>query len=528
MKLVRGGARPGRASRAGPLSLEAKVLLASVGGLCLLGLPIVLSASAPGSILSGGSPWSYVTRQCMYMAIGVAVAVVASRTPPELVRRSRLVALFAGLALLVAVFVPGVGHYAGGSSRWIGIGPIQVQPSELMKLAMVVFAADLLARRADRRDQWNAMVRPLLVVMGLAAVLIVKQPDLGTAVVLGCLTFSMLFAAGVRLPLLGVSAISVCGIGAVLAMSATYRRDRLLSFVNPFAHASTTGYQVVQSLATLGLGGLTGNGVGGSATSWGFLPNAHTDFVFAIIAGNLGLVGALAVIAGFAAFGWSGFRIAASRTGPVRPLSRRRDHVLGPGAGGDKHRRRHRRAPRHRHPAPVHLLRRVLARRRAARRGSPVRDRPAPACGLAGTAGARKGTGFGLHLGAPRRERTRTPAPVGRRPWVRMARVTTRSRFGSPSVFALVTGGGTAGHVQPALAVSEALVARGHPQATIRYVGSRRGIEGRLVPEAGFAASLLPGRGLQRRLTLENVGAIGGLLVAWVLALAIVLRRRPR
>ncbi len=185
-----------------------------------------------------------------------------------------------------------------------------------MKLAMVVFAADLLARRADRRDQWNAMVRPLLVVMGLAAVLIVKQPDLGTAVVLGCLTFSMLFAAGVRLPLLGASAISVCGIGAVLAMSATYRRDRLLSFVNPFAHASTTGYQVVQSLATLGLGGLTGNGVGGSATSWGFLPNAHTDFVFAIIAGNLGLVGALAVIAGFAAFGWSGFRIALRERDP--------------------------------------------------------------------------------------------------------------------------------------------------------------------------------------------------------------------
>jgi cell division protein FtsW len=314
MRLVKGGARP--AKRSAHLNVEAKVLLAAVAGLCLLGLPIVLSASAPGSILSGASPWSYVIRQCIYMAIGVSGAVVASRVPATLVRKLRLLLPFAALALLVVVFVPGVGHDAGGSSRWIGFGPIQIQPSEVMKLAMVVFAADLLARRAKRRDQWNAMVRPLLVLLALAAVLIVKQPDLGTAIVLGCITFSMLFAAGVRLPLLAASAFTVCGIGGVLAFSATYRRDRLLSFLHPFAHASTTGYQVVQSLATLGLGGMTGSGVGGSVTPWGFLPNAHTDFVFAVIAGNLGLVGALIVLAGFAAFGWAGLRIAARERDP--------------------------------------------------------------------------------------------------------------------------------------------------------------------------------------------------------------------
>ena len=153
---------------------------------------------------------------------------------------------------LIVVFVPGIGQYSGGSSRWVGIGPIQIQPSELMKLAVVVFAADLLARRAKRSDQWNAIVRPLLVFMVLAAVLIIKQPDLGTAIVIGCITFSMLFAAGVRLPTLVASAVTVFAIGAFLALSATYRRDRLLSFINPFAHASTTGYQVVQSLAPSG------------------------------------------------------------------------------------------------------------------------------------------------------------------------------------------------------------------------------------------------------------------------------------
>ena len=316
MKLVKGGARPERRSKSGHLSLEAKVLAASVGGLCLLGLPIVLSASAPGAILAGGSPWSFVVRQSIYMGIGVLAALVVSRTSMKVVRRLRFPLFVGAFCLLVVVFVPGLGHFAGGSSRWIALGPFQLQPSELMKLAMVVFAADLLARRAKRRDQWQASVRPLLLFMALAAVLIVKQPDLGTAIVIGCITFSMLFAAGTRLRLLVVPGVVVCAAGAVIALKAPYSRDRLLSFVDPFAHASTTGYQVVQSLATLGLGGVTGSGVGASITPWGFLPNAHTDFVFAVIAGNLGLVGALVVLLGFGAFGWAGLRIAARERDP--------------------------------------------------------------------------------------------------------------------------------------------------------------------------------------------------------------------
>jgi cell division protein FtsW len=250
------------------------------------------------------------------MGCGVSAAAIVSRTPLGLIRKLRFVLPVVAFCLLVVVFVPGLGHYAGGSSRWIGIGPIQVQPSELMKLALVVFAADVLARRAKRRDQWQAFVRPLFLFMSVAAILIVKQPDLGTAIVLGCITFSMLFAAGTRLRLLVLPGALVCAAGAVVAMSATYSRDRLLSVLHPFAHASTTGYQVVQSLATLGLGGVTGSGVGASVTSWGFLPNAHTDFVFAVVAGNLGLVGALVVLAGFGALGWAGFRIAARERDP--------------------------------------------------------------------------------------------------------------------------------------------------------------------------------------------------------------------
>ena len=316
MELVKGGARLARARAAPHLSVEAKVLFASVTGLCLLGLPIVLSASAPAAIMAGTSPWSFEIRQCMYMSIGIVAAVIASRLPAVFVRKLRFALPFVAFALLIVVFVPGIGQFSGGSSRWVGVGPIQIQPSELMKLAIVVFAADLLARRYKRADHWHAVVRPLLSFMVLAAVLIIKQPDLGTAIVLGCITFSMLFAAGVRLPTLASSGISILAVGSFLALSATYRRDRLLSFVNPFAHASTTGYQVVQSLATLGLGGMTGSGVGASVTPWGYLANAHTDFVFAVIAGNLGLVGALIVLAGFGAFSWAGFRIAAREKDP--------------------------------------------------------------------------------------------------------------------------------------------------------------------------------------------------------------------
>jgi cell division protein FtsW len=254
-------------------------------------------------------------RQCIFMAAAVAVGMVAYfLIPMSKVRRLRFFLPFTAMALLVAVFVPGVGHYAGGSSRWIGLGPIQVQPSELMKLSIIIFTADLLARRSERTDYWAAMVRPLLTVLVVSAGLIMAQPDLGTAIVISCITFVMLFSAGVPIRVLGTTIAVVALPAAYFALHASYRRDRLLSFVNPFQHASGTGYQVVQSLSALGMGGVGGNGIGGSAATWGFLPNAHTDFVFAVIGGNLGMVGSIAVIGLFGLFGWAGLRIAARET----------------------------------------------------------------------------------------------------------------------------------------------------------------------------------------------------------------------
>ena len=296
--------------------LEHRVLLGSVFGLCLIGLPIVLSASAVPSVQAGSSVYSLFLKQSLFLAIGLGVAAVAARVRADVLRRLRFVLPLASISLLIAVFMPGIGHDAGGSSRWIGAGPIQIQPSELMKLAIIVFAADLLARRAKRADHWRAVVLPLLQLLAFAGILIMKQPDLGTCIVIFCITFALMFAAGLPVRVIGTSFVLVAIPGAALALSASYRRDRLLSFVNPFAHASGTGYQVVQSLVTLGQGGLKGNGVGGSVSTWGYLPNGHTDFIFAVIGGNLGIVGTIAVIAGFAAFGWAGFRVAQRETDP--------------------------------------------------------------------------------------------------------------------------------------------------------------------------------------------------------------------
>lgn len=306
----------GPAPRSVTSPLPQRLLVLSVASLCLLGLPVVLSASAVPSLEAGGSVYSLFERQGLFLLLGLVCALAVSRVPLSSLRKLRFVLPMFGFTLLVAVFLPGLGHDAGGSSRWIGAGPIQIQPSELMKLAVVIFAADLLARRAARPDPRRAVVQPLLFFAVAAGILIMKQPDLGTCIVIFCIVFSLMFAAGLPARLVAASALVVAVPGAVLALDAPYRRARLLSFINPFAHASTTGYQVVQSLVTLGQGGLRGNGIGASPETWGYLPNGHTDFIFAVLGGNLGLIGTLGVIALFAVFAWAGFTVARQEKDP--------------------------------------------------------------------------------------------------------------------------------------------------------------------------------------------------------------------
>lgn len=314
LTLLRGGAGAAPAARRrarGPQVGTGAALAWVVGALCTLGLVMVLCASAYTSLADYGSVWYIFERQVLWMALGGIALYGTSRLSYERWRRFRVLLLGGSFVLLVAVLVPGVGVTAGGSSRWIGVGLLRVQPSEIMKLALAIFAADLLTRRADRMQQTRRVVGPLLLLLGLAAALVLAQPDMGTAIVLVCITLGVMFAGGVPLrPVLKALA-GMAVLGLIAGVADPYRRSRLLSFVNPFAHAQGSGYQVVQSLVGLGSGRLFGLGLGGGRAQWGLLPNAHTDFIFAVIGEDGGLLGALVVLGLFVALAWLGLRAAA-------------------------------------------------------------------------------------------------------------------------------------------------------------------------------------------------------------------------
>ena len=278
------------------------LLCVIVAVLCLIGVVMVLSASSVQAFREDGSSWLYFRRQVVWVLGGAVALVVAARLDYHALRRWSVPLLALSIGLLVLVLVPGVGITVGGSTRWLGAGSWRMQPSELAKLALLLFGADLLARRASSPEAARLAMRPLLLVFGVVAFLVLRQPDLGTTLIAGAVVLCLLFVAGS--PLRSVTALVATGAGAafVLGMAEPYRRERMLSFLNPWADASNTGYQVVQSLVGLGTGRITGVGVGASRAKWGFLPNAHTDFIFSIIGEELGLVGSLLVLVLFISF----------------------------------------------------------------------------------------------------------------------------------------------------------------------------------------------------------------------------------
>ena len=286
------------------------VLLADTGLLCVIGLVMVGTASSVISIDTYGTPYAILLREAMWMAIGLVALWLSARVDYRKLRRFSPALLLVTFGLLFVVLVPGLGVHAMGSSRWIGFGQFRLQPSELMKLALTFFAADFITRRLDEDATDRRIIGPVILVTGCACVLILAQPDMGTAMVLGCIALALLFVSGVRLgPVMKVMA-GLAGLALILAVASPYRRARLLSFIDPTSHSSSSGYQVVQSLIGLGSGHLVGMGLGGGQAQWGYLPNAHTDFIFSVIGEQLGVLGALCVLGLLAAFGWLGIRAA--------------------------------------------------------------------------------------------------------------------------------------------------------------------------------------------------------------------------
>ena len=286
------------------------LLAAIVAMLCTIGLMMVLSASSVEALRSYGGAWVFFTRQIMWVAIGSAVLAGAALVDYHRWRRVVPFLLGGSFVLLVLVLVPGVGITAGGSSRWLGTDSFRIQPSELAKLAVLLFGADLLARRVDLVSEWRSVMRPLLLTTGLIAGLVLVQPDMGTTLLMFFIVFVLMFVGGVRL--LPMATLGVVGfvVSVILAKVEGYRWERVSSFRDPFGDFENTGYQVAQSLVALGTGNVSGVGLGASRAKWGFLPNAHTDFIFAILGEELGLIGTFGVVALFVAFAVVGIRIA--------------------------------------------------------------------------------------------------------------------------------------------------------------------------------------------------------------------------
>jgi cell division protein FtsW len=284
-------------------------LLVPVALLVIVGLGALLSASSVVGLQESGDGLFYFKRQVMWLVVGVSGMVGAAFLPLRWWRRVAFPLFLMSIALLVAVMFVGV--RVNGATRWLIIGPISVQPSEVAKLTSVLLLATLVSRREyDMYRLWS-FSWPLLLAVGSIVGLVVIQPDLGTSLLVSAAGFAIVMASAAPVGLVMGTGVLASGIALWLAYSSPYRWARVTAFLDLQSDPLGTSYQAVQSLVALGTGGMWGVGLGASRARWSFLPNAHTDFVFAILGEEIGLAGSLAVVLLFAAFAVAGIRIAA-------------------------------------------------------------------------------------------------------------------------------------------------------------------------------------------------------------------------
>jgi len=296
-------------------------LLGTAVALLALGVVMVGSASMAIAERINDQPFYYVIRQLIFCGLGVGMALMVLRVPIAVWERLSTLLLIVGLLLLVLVLVPGVGRTVNGSMRWLSMGLFNVQPSELMKLAMVMYLAGYIVRReAEVRSRFTGFLKPGLL-LALAAGLLLLEPDFGAVAVLAATSLGMLFLGGARLWQFALIVV-VAGAGlAGIAISSPYRLERLTSFLDPWAEAYSSGYQLTQALIAFGRGEWLGVGLGSGVQKLFYLPEAHTDFVFAVLAEELGLLGAFVVLGLFAVVVWRTFAIGARAFAAGRPYA---------------------------------------------------------------------------------------------------------------------------------------------------------------------------------------------------------------
>jgi cell division protein FtsW len=285
-------------------------ILALVTVLNLIGLAMVLSASSVTSLEDTGSPWAQFLRQLLWCALGVVGMVIAMRRDYRRWSRHSGYGVLAILALLFLVMVPHVGVKVNGATRWLGVGQFTIQPAELAKLALIVFWADLLSRRAKWIDDARLTFLPVVLTFLVTGALIMAQPNLGTTTIIFFIMIAMLFVGGTPIRWIAVVIASGGAAAAAFALLFPWRAARLEAFQHPWEHSQDAGFQTLNALAVVANGGPTGTGLGQGRSKWGFLPEANTDFIFAVIAEETGLIGALIVIALFIGLAFTGVRVA--------------------------------------------------------------------------------------------------------------------------------------------------------------------------------------------------------------------------
>ncbi|HVF29030.1 MAG TPA: putative lipid II flippase FtsW, partial [Pyrinomonadaceae bacterium] len=284
-------------------------LFAATVGLALFGVVMVYSASAVIAADQNGNQFHYVIRQGIWTTLGLAAMFVAMRIDYRILRDARVVFPLLGITILMLLAVFGFSP-TNGARRWIKLKSLRVQPSELAKLSLVIFLARFLERRAGEEKSFTRTFMPCACVVSLLVILVVAEPDLGTAMMLAVVWVVMLYTAGASLVHLGLAAApALLGLAALL-LFVPWRLARMVTFLDPWADPQGAGYQVVQSLIAVGSGGMDGLGFTAGRQKMFFLPFAHSDFIFAVIGEELGLVGALTVVGVFGLLLWRGMRAA--------------------------------------------------------------------------------------------------------------------------------------------------------------------------------------------------------------------------
>ena len=292
-------------AQVGPLDPTVMTCLAVILG---LGLVLVYSSSAVFAARNYGDAEHFLKQQVMWLGLGIVAMFVASRLPGEWLRKRTPLLLGASILACVLVLIPGIGTVAGGARRWLAVGGLGFQPSEVAKVVAVLMLAAVLARNEKTGERSRLWV-PVLVAQ-IPVLLILAQPDLGTALVIELMVLVMVFVAGLRLRYIIGIALAALPVFYHLVMGTPFRLQRLLSYIDPWAYRSTTGYQVTEALISIGSGGVFGVGLGEGKQKLFFLPEAHTDFIFAILGEELGLVGIAALLCVFAVLLVRGTQIA--------------------------------------------------------------------------------------------------------------------------------------------------------------------------------------------------------------------------